>query len=60
MKLNARVGTTATPIGQFQPDRGYSGSELGVHRLLLSTSPPRPAWERIARFGGTQTFVTIP
>ena len=28
-ELNARVGTTATPIGQFQPDRSYFGSEYG-------------------------------
>jgi len=28
-ELNARVGATATPIGQFQPDRSYFGSEYG-------------------------------
>jgi hypothetical protein len=38
-ELNARVGTTATPIGQFQPDRSYFGSEYGLR--------PRPTLQQI-------------
>lgn len=41
-ELNARVGTTATPIAQFQPERSYFGSEYGrpaTSPLHLAAAP---------------------
>ena len=41
-ELNARVGTTATPISQFQTDRSYFGSKYGRPPTLPLHLPATP------------------